>query len=743
LKNGSGTLTLSGNNSFTGGLTLSDGRLNINSASALGGTASTFTITGGTFDNSTAAAITLANNNPQAWNNSFEFLGTRSLNTGTGAVTLGTSPAVTVTSNTLTIGGVIGDGGFGRGFTKEGAGVLKLTGSNTFSGTTRINAGTLELNGTSNSRVLQNSIVDLGGSGTLSNYGTTPVFGGLVNYSGFTLSGSVTRLTLNVAAGTTQTYATLPAGGASTIGFGKEGGGTLVFGGTFNYTGATNVDDGVLQVASLSAAGQPGPLGSGTTINLGAGATSGTLRYDGATSGSTNRTFNLAGTTGGGGIDASGVGALTVSSTVTGGNGAKVFTLSGTSTALNTIGTITGTGVSVTKSGPGTWRLGSGSSSFGGQFTLQEGTARVGVNSDNVLGTSNSAPIIGSGSSGIAALLLESGVTLTRTLTVPAGSGQTVLIGGVSGTTTYGSGKNLQLGRAVTLVAPTGGRVDFSNGWVNVDDTGTPAVNVTIGTADYTGRAFLQYGGTLATTGTVAVEYGTAVLGLETRVTSAGTLTVASGATLGGAGIVTNAIGGAGLVSPGNSPGILTAGSLDPSAGTDFIFEITGTAPSFAPPRDASVNDVLRLTDLSTPFASNLGSINVVNVLFSLSGTAPVTQGTYTGGFFTDSNVNFFSSISSGSFAYWVSGTYGTGADQQQFAVGPDGSLVTYSRLGAFDPALSVQRSVVPQTVTVTGQITQFVVVPEPTTLALAGIGTALVGWQILRRRRQTDSPKS
>jgi hypothetical protein len=134
----------------------------------------------------------------------------------------------------------------------------------------------------------------------------------------------------------------------------------------------------------------------------------------------------------------------------------------------------------------------------------------------------------------------------------------------------------------------------------------------------------------------------------------------------------------------------------------------------------------------------------VVNVLFSLSGTAaPVTQGTYTGGFFTDSNVNFFSSISSGSFAYWVSGTYGTGADQQQFAVGPDGSLVTYSRLGAFDPALSVQRSVVPQTVTVTGQITQFVVVPEPTTLALAGIGTALVGWQILRRRRQTDSPKS
>jgi hypothetical protein len=43
---------------------------------------------------------------------------------------------------------------------------------------------------------------------------------------------------------------------------------------------------------------------------------------------------------------------------------------------------------------------------------------------------------------------------------------------------------------------------------------------------------------------------------------------------------------------------------------------------------------------------------------------------------------------------------------------------------------------VVPQTVTVTGQITQFVVVPEPTTLALAGIGIAMSGYVAWRRRR-------
>ena len=35
----------------------------------------------------------------------------------------------------------------------------------------------------------------------------------------------------------------------------------------------------------------------------------------------------------------------------------------------------------------------------------------------------------------------------------------------------------------------------------------------------------------------------------------------------------------------------------------------------------------------------------------------------------------------------------------------------------------------------VSGQITQFVVVPEPMTLALAGIGSALVAWRVLRRR--------
>src|ERR1700694_2178916 len=57
---GTGTLTLTGANTYSGGTTLSAGTLNVNNAKALG--TGTFTISGGTIDNTTAGAITLSNN---------------------------------------------------------------------------------------------------------------------------------------------------------------------------------------------------------------------------------------------------------------------------------------------------------------------------------------------------------------------------------------------------------------------------------------------------------------------------------------------------------------------------------------------------------------------------------------------------------------------------------------------------------------------------------------------------------
>src|SRR5207247_1602599 len=111
-KSGSGVLTLSGANTFDSGVTLSAGQLNINNAQALGTVAGTFTISGGTIDNTSGGSITTLNY-PQAWNGDFTFTGTNALNLGTGAVAMNASRQATVSASTLTVGGVISGSTFG------------------------------------------------------------------------------------------------------------------------------------------------------------------------------------------------------------------------------------------------------------------------------------------------------------------------------------------------------------------------------------------------------------------------------------------------------------------------------------------------------------------------------------------------------------------------------------------------------------------------------------------------------
>ena len=139
-KTGAGTVTLSGANTYGGTTTLSAGQLNINNASAI--STGAFTISGGAIDNTSGAAITLANNNTQNWNGDFTFVGSTNLNLGTGAVTMNANRAVTISANELTVGGAIGGGAYS--LTKSGAGTLTLSGNNTYSGTTYVNAGTLQ-----------------------------------------------------------------------------------------------------------------------------------------------------------------------------------------------------------------------------------------------------------------------------------------------------------------------------------------------------------------------------------------------------------------------------------------------------------------------------------------------------------------------------------------------------------------------------------------------------------------------
>ncbi|MCR6654825.1 MAG: autotransporter-associated beta strand repeat-containing protein [Opitutus sp.] len=203
---GTGSLTLSGSNSFTGGVKVNAGTLNINSASALG--TGTLELVGGTLDNTSGSSITNSNNNAQTWSGNFTFTGTNDLNLGTGAVALsGGNRTVTVNGSTLTVGGAIGDGGNGYSITKSGAGTLALSGNNTYSGGTTISAGTLTA-GHDNALGTGSVIVNTGGTlaisdnvtigneiqldgGALQGLGNNSKFSGTLSGSG-TLTGPLT-----------------------------------------------------------------------------------------------------------------------------------------------------------------------------------------------------------------------------------------------------------------------------------------------------------------------------------------------------------------------------------------------------------------------------------------------------------------------------------------------------------------------------------------------------------------------
>ena len=182
---GSGTTTLTGNNTYSGPTNLASGQLNINSATAIG--VGTLTLNASTIiDNTSGALITLANNNTQNWGGSFTFVGTNALNLGTGAVFLLANTDVQVSGSNLTVGGAIGGS---YSLSKSGTGTLFLTGTSFYNGTTAVNAGNLVVSGSltattgvtvANGANLQlvNGLVNTSGLVTVASGGTLSVTGG-------------------------------------------------------------------------------------------------------------------------------------------------------------------------------------------------------------------------------------------------------------------------------------------------------------------------------------------------------------------------------------------------------------------------------------------------------------------------------------------------------------------------------------------------------------------------------------
>ncbi len=165
--------------------------------------------------------------------------------------------------------------GTGGGFNKTGAGVLQLTAASTFSGDTKVTAGTLILG---NSQALQNSALDTTGAGAITITGLNALtLGGLkgsTNLSSVITTGyfgSLYSLTLNPGTGVSNTYAGVISDGAE-LSVTKTGLGTQVLTGTNTYTGTTTISAGTLLVSgSIS--------GSTTTVN------GGTLGGSGGTTG--------------------------------------------------------------------------------------------------------------------------------------------------------------------------------------------------------------------------------------------------------------------------------------------------------------------------------------------------------------------------------------------------------------------------------------------------------------------------
>ncbi len=395
---GSATLTLSGNNiGAIGGVTLSTSGtgvstplLNLNSATALGtgtllfgGGASTDTVR---LDNTSAGLVSVSTANAMTLNRNFTFIGTESLNLGSGTATLsgmttGTRRSITVTGNTLTFDGVVTEttpGTSNFGITLGGNGTLSLTNeANTFTGKTVIgnnvgsslklqvtkladvgvvsslgaaadaafgliqigsasNPSTLELVGgtsasTTNRQIQIGSSANGSGGATILNNNTnaahTLTFSNAAfNVAATGLTGSSRSLTLggtNTGDNTVSGAIVPNIGGAGTTGVVKSGTGTWVLNGTSSFTGAVTVQNGILKVNSITDSGTNSAVGAGTLIAIGS-STTGTLVYTGSGNSAT-RSIRV----GSGTVGESGGGVLNSS-----GTGALTFTAATFNTAV-------------------------------------------------------------------------------------------------------------------------------------------------------------------------------------------------------------------------------------------------------------------------------------------------------------------------------------------------------------------------------------------------------------------------
>jgi len=155
IKEGVGTLTLSGANTYNGGTTVNAGTLGMSNASALGSTSGSLTVNTGGILNLNNQNLTVGNLTGTGGAITNSTAGTKTLTIGQGDATGGNFQGAIV----------VGTGDIA--LTKTGSGTLTLSGANTYTGATAVNNGTLQVNGSLTSAVTISSGATLAGTGTI------------------------------------------------------------------------------------------------------------------------------------------------------------------------------------------------------------------------------------------------------------------------------------------------------------------------------------------------------------------------------------------------------------------------------------------------------------------------------------------------------------------------------------------------------------------------------------------------